>query len=501
MIVPSNGFREELASGNRNYLISASLYTTDGTYLITNAQVWEHTFAIEDMISQDETFTVGTAIINKLTFALNNITEQYSGVNFKNAVIIPQVGLVVSGQPEMLQKGIFIVEDSRYDGAIIRLTCLDLMEVFDRQYNTDLSYPATLRQIVNDAVSKCGITINGSVFPTVPDTFPNETFTVSEKPTKDSLSYREVLSWCAQIAGCYARVSRLGKLEFKWFDTTTLETIQEVIDSSTVQDYAGVHKLSDCFSTDVGIHETEVTGVNVTYQVKQKDGSTKVHTASVGDINTFKVEVTDNDFIASDEQANTVAETVADHVVGMKFFRSDATHLSDPCIEAGDLSIVRNFRGNYYPALVSRTRFGISTSQTTNSNAETDSKNTSYRDMPSININTDFPTIEIPTDLLVITDPNGDDWAIFVDPTGTISTVKVPKRIYYNQNPVTEYFPGDTVDVSTAVVHAVYNDGTEIDVTSECTFEPAQGDAVPEGDFTITATWVFTPGVTNNGGN
>ena len=116
--------------------------------------------------------------------------------------------------------------------------------------------------------------------------------------------------------------------------------------------------------------------------------------------------------------------------------------------------------------------------------------------MPAISINTDIPDINIPTDLIVITDPSGDDWAIYVDTNGNISTVKVPKRIYYYVEPKLDYFPGDTVDVSEAVVHAVYNDGTEIDVTSQCTYDPPQGFEIPEisGTFLIVATWIFTPG-------
>jgi len=708
MIIPSSDFRHELFEGNRNYIISAFLYTSNGTYQITNAQIWQNTFSVEDMISQDDTFDVGTAIINKFTIGLNNIYEQYSGINFKNGVIIPRVGLLVNGEAETHQKGIFIIDDCKYDGSIIKLSCLDLMEVFDREYSTDLSYPATLRQIVDDACDKCGITINNVKYPLVPDEFVNENYSVSEAPSKEGLSFREVLSWCAQIASGFARVDRFGKLEIKWFDTDALSGLSKgldggyfdgsttpsipseylnttdgmtqlitnsrhdddrfeidgadwfVINGSTCPklyvcgnswispDYNGataafpssagvawayncrngamwnlwrqeftvdgkrvlkirwdgsssyssgsytenykaiwelflmeggysfihlckkpsynyngenkvkvggvttnytpvagktyafapdgseiivqpyesgdtadgggfmtggdtydggtftenknIHYITECFATDVAVDETTVTGVKLTYQIKKDDGNTETKTITSGTMD-FKVTVTDNDFIRTDEQATLVCATVADTIIGMKFYRADITHLSDPCIEAGDIAMVRNFRGNFYPILISRTKFGISVSQVTNSNAETDSKNTSYRDMPNININTDIPVIDIPTDLLVITDPNGEDWAIYIDPTGVISTVKVPKRIYYYANPVTEYFPGDTVDVSTAVVHAVYNDGTEIDVTAECTFSPAQGVTVPEGDFTITATWVFTPGVTNNGGN
>lgn len=701
MIIPSAGFRNELFIGNRKYLVSAYLYSSSGTFIITNAQVWEKSLAFEDTVNSDDVFDIGNAIINKFTIGLNNINEQYSGIVFKDAVIIPSVGLLVNGQAEMLQKGIYIVDDCKYDGSIIKLTCLDLMERFDRPYDTDLTFPATLLQIVQDACAKCKITINNVAYPIAPQTFPNYDYQVATKPESDTVTYREVISWCAQIAACFARVSRLGALEFKWFDTVALaslnanldggvfdgglapfsipseyfdttEGMTKIVDEKTYNtvtridgaswfvingapcpdlyvcsnswisptystntssfpssatvawgynvrsqdmyklyrqefvfngkrclkihwegygrhnyttdtyytawelflveggysvihsvvkassygtgtyrvrvngrntnytcvtggtykfnpdatvgtvepyqsgdsadgggfhtggdtydggsftEYSDVDFINECFSTDVAVDATIVEGVKVTYAVEDTSG-THVRTATEGNQDGFKVLITDNDFIASDAQAVLVCQTIKDNVIGMRFYRADASHLSDPCIEAGDVGMIRNFRGNYYPIIISRTKFGISVSQNTSSNAETDSRNTSYRDMPVISIDTNIPDINIPTDLIVITDPSGDDWAIYVDTNGNISTVKVPKRIYYYVEPKLDYFPGDTVDVSEAVVHAVYNDGTEIDVTSQCTYDPPQGFEIPDisGTFLIVATWIFTPG-------
>jgi hypothetical protein len=269
----------------------------------------------------------------------------------------------------------------------------------------------------------------------------------------------------------------------------------DTYDGGSFTDTQNVDFSTECFSTDVAVDATEVQGVKVTYAVKDSSG-THVKVATEGDQNGFKIQITDNDFIASDAQAVTVCNTLKNAVIGMKFYRAEASHLSDPCIEAGDIGMIRNFRGNYYPIIISRTKFGISVSQNTASNAETDSRNTSYRDMPAININTNIPDINIPTDLIVITAPDGEDWAIHIDDLGNISTVKVPKRIYYYVNPKLDYFPGDLIDVSEAVVHAVYNDGTEIDVTSQCTYDPPAGFEIPDisGTFEIVATWTFTPG-------
>lgn len=490
MINVTEEFREELDSGNRRYIVSAVLYTQNQTYAITNQNIWENTFFIEDAVTQSGLFDIGTAVINKLTLGLNNITESFSNINFENALVIPQVGLVISGtgEPELYQKGIFIVDDVIHDGSIIRLTCLDLMAMFDRKYTTELTFPATLQQIVADACNTCGITLNGVKYPSAPSTFPNSDYAVAAKPTREDLTFREVISWCATIAGCFARVSRLGALEFKWFDRTTLASLVQHMNDQTLPVYTGVDYLLDNFSSDVAVTPTSIRCIQITYSTTDSEGNTDVKTQTYGDSSAYKVMVTDNDFITTDAQASTALNTLSSSLYNMVFYRADITHISDPSIEAGDIAMVRNFRGKMYPIIVSRTKFGISTSQVTNSNSETELKNTLYR--PSLSFNTgdfNFPDINTP---LVIVDPNGEFYMITIDPNGDLITIKIPQYIYYYVEPRTMYFTGDTVDVSSAIVHAVYNDGTEVDVTSQCAFNPAQGSTVGTNDFEIVASWI-----------
>jgi hypothetical protein len=200
--------------------------------------------------------------------------------------------------------------------------------------------------------------------------------------------------------------------------------------------------------------------------------------------------VTNNDIIATDAQASAVLNTLSGPLYNMVFYRADITHISDPSIEAGDIAMVRNFRGKMYPILVSRTKFGLSTSQVTNSNSETELKNTMYR--PSLAFKTfDFNFPEINPGIAIV-GPDGEFYLIYIDLNGELKTMKLPIRIYYYVEPRTVYFEGETVDLTGTVVHAVYNDGSEVDVTSQCTFEPAQGTTVGAQGFDIVATYTVT---------
>ena len=52
-----------------------------------------------------------------------------------------------------------------------------------------------------------------------------------------------------------------------------------------------------------------------------------------------------------------------------------------------------------------------------------------------------------------------------------------------------EYFVGDTLDVTGIVVTATYSDGSEVDVTEDCTFSPEDGATLTAEDTTLTVSF------------
>ena len=52
-----------------------------------------------------------------------------------------------------------------------------------------------------------------------------------------------------------------------------------------------------------------------------------------------------------------------------------------------------------------------------------------------------------------------------------------------------EYSEGETLDLTGIVVTATYSDGSEVDVTENCTFSPANGDTLTTSDTEVTASF------------
>ena len=133
----TSAFRRALADDRRDYVCRAVITLIDDTEIeVDGSRIWEGGFGIEDAVSNDNTFDVGAAIINKATLVLNNIYEEFSPYDFTDAIVEMYVGLddLDDGTDEEILLGTYTVDEPQYDGSIITLSCLDNMVNFDKPY-------------------------------------------------------------------------------------------------------------------------------------------------------------------------------------------------------------------------------------------------------------------------------------------------------------------------------------------------------------------------------
>ena len=406
MLNASKKFRELLNGGYRNYKLYIDMVLSDGTNLsLTNSDIWQGSFTIDDAVSSDDSFDIGSAIVNQFSFTLNNIYDNFSEYDFYGASVVAHVGLITDDTDlenpviEKLRKGVFEVDEAKYNGATISLTCLDNMRLFDRAYSeSTLSYPATLQKIVLDACDVCGVTLLNS-------DFQNNTFTVKNKPSDEATTFREVISWAAQIAGCFARCDGYGRLELKWyaqalldrggldggvFDDATPYASGDTADGGSFNPWdagyvydAGTfaemnyHHLYESTSSEVSTDDVVITGVRVAEKVENEESGDGITYYDVGTAG-YVVSIEDNSLISSGI-GKKVAEYLGSKLIGMRFRKANISHLSDPTIEAGDIAFFTDRKQNTYPILVSRTVFSTGNFQNTVSSAETPQKNSDTR--------------------------------------------------------------------------------------------------------------------------
>lgn len=384
----SSNFRNELNNGNRNYVKSADITLKNGTVLhIDNSKLWNNGLKIENAVSNTDSFDISSVIIGQLTLTLLNINDEFSEYDFTDCVASNvKVGLKLEdGTTESLSYGKFYLNETNYSSEVITLTFYDCLYKFDKSYSeSKLQYPATLNQIVRDACDVCGVTM-GTV------TFDNDDYVVQDRPSDESLTFRQVLLWVGQISVNYFYADEEGRLAIGWYDidgtelneNDTIKSFLRDIDGNIILDVEGNQIVTDIesglssfVSLSTHLDDVVITGIHVLQDIETDNGQQTVTYQSGND--GYVLSVSGNKFVQGD-QGSYIASMIAAKVVGVRFRGFSATCLSDPTIECGDSIILVDRKGRRYKSIVTNNTFQPGNFQNLSCGAETPARNSATR--------------------------------------------------------------------------------------------------------------------------
>lgn len=386
----SKTFKNELNNDNRRYLEWLDVKLKDGTVLnLREGNVWNFGIKVEDAVSDSSEFKIGSAIINKATVTLNNIYDDFTDYDFEGAEITIHVGLRmylpveypwtdVNGDKILDTKGneIYIacdddiiekirlctmtVVDAPYqNSSIITLTCQDNMMKFDRDYSeSKLKYPATRSEIIRDACNVCGVQLQ-----TV--TFDNDDYVIETRPDDQQLTFRQVLAWVAQIGGQFCRCDSYGRLCIAWYDLKSYESSH--IDEDKFVSVESYDSLS------INNEDVVITGIKVTEYKENVSTDESPVSYQYGE-DGYVIEIKDNKLIA-EGKGNDIATIIGKRIVGMRFRPFSASMMNNPLVEAGDICIITDRKGNQYKSLVTSTIFQVGNKQTIECGAKSAARN------------------------------------------------------------------------------------------------------------------------------
>lgn len=162
---------------------------------------------IEKSAFPNSVFELGGIGSKTISFTLNNHDKEWDNVNFKDAKAEAWSGLYIDGVPEYIPLGVFWIDSAGKPYDTVDITGCDSIMKLDKSYSSStLSYPASIKQILEEIASKCGVNLTSS------DIF-NQGIIVNASPDKTQYTFRDVLSFVATIAGGFARISRNNQLE------------------------------------------------------------------------------------------------------------------------------------------------------------------------------------------------------------------------------------------------------------------------------------------------
>ena len=238
-----NVSQDIIKSFNEGNQQTALIEVTAGskTFTITEADIIQGGLKIDRYCVTNSKIEVGSAVASELSLKLRNYDGKFNDVSFEGAVLNVKIGIKLSSVLEgaTLGKGIlgrmilgsassdqdvayvpcglFIVDTPPRKLSTISISALDYMVLFDREVNASaLSFPIHVDALIQKICSICNVTLATDV-----SVLPNHYFSIGGLPdTNQTLTYRQLLQWCAQLTGTCAFMDGSGRLVLKWYEQT-----------------------------------------------------------------------------------------------------------------------------------------------------------------------------------------------------------------------------------------------------------------------------------------
>lgn len=338
---------------NSNYYVTANAVLRDGTALnLEKEDFYLDGNGIVDS-SDSGDFPVGVAIEKTATLALVNDDDRFSDYNFVGAQFTLFLNLQLSDRLETIRRGTFIVSKKPATSDEINLTLLDYMSKAETGYNTNLVFPCSVREVLEDACQQTGIVLGDAVF-------KNADYQVQKKP--ENTTFRAVIGMAAALAGGNARIDENDNLRIITFDdntdTITLETVPWYdingntildIDSNKIETILERKGFKPNFINNLtyDVDDVVVTGVKYT------DNETEYKYGTDGYVITI-----DNKLLNGNEQ--TGVDLIGKELVGMRLRPFSCDSIAIGYATFGDRITFSDIKGNIYYSYLTDVDFAFS---------------------------------------------------------------------------------------------------------------------------------------------
>lgn len=335
---------------------------------ITDDDVIIDSFQVDRYSCNGEKLEVGTAIAAQMSMKLENIDGRYDGIVFEGAELFVEVGIAdwTQANPTItwVPCGYFTPDVQPRRMTTISITALDRMTNFDAvspaltpwttasgEYMTDsqgniiyfissLEFPATITNIIKRVALLCNVPFTQSLVG-----FPNANLVIDQMPVlEQTVTYRNVIQWCAGIMGANAWIDWTGSLRFSWYNNTTNYT-------STVDNR---------YSSDMQENDITITGVSFT-----NENNIKI----VSGTDDYAIDMSGNYLAAM--KLSTILPAVNAAVNGFTYRPFQASSINAPYLWPMDIVTFTDKDGNDHYGALTNVTFGLNGSIVLQSKGET----------------------------------------------------------------------------------------------------------------------------------
>lgn len=314
MYAVSRAFLEAMKRPVQHSRVRGTIKASAWNYLFTEANIQKGAFSLTNQCSDDDNVQIGTVYVGELSATFVNMAMQrYS---LQDAVITPIYSLLTDNGWEDVPLGVFRINEANWTQWGVEIVAYDNMARFDKSLHI-ASTSGTLYDFMMLACRACGVEC-GMTEDEV-SMLPNGDIVLATFPENDIETYRDLISWCAQTAGCFATMDRYGKLVFRRYG---LDPVDEI---DTYNRLTGA-KFSD--------FETRYTGMSC---VNIEEKTTTYYTYGYDDALTYNLGSNPLLQFGTEEviQANRMAVLEALRVI--EYVPCEVSMIGTPAYDLGDI--------------------------------------------------------------------------------------------------------------------------------------------------------------------
>ena len=331
----SNNFKKAIKNGGPFYSYAKVLFS-DGSEITLNS---EDDFAISDngySESGGDDLPLGSALSKTITLSLFNEDGRFSDYDFfYSQITLYTEADLEDGTQERINEGVFYVTSPVATGEVIEITAYDAMYKANKEFTSQLSYPATTRNLLLEVCAFVGITAADAHF-------KNEDFQIQSMPEKTTA--RKIIGYIAQIAVGNAIIKN-GSLSIKSYD---FEPLKDVTDGTLYTELstqnAKYHVLSEYSDyPTVGMNPVTITGIRTTKRVNNED------VEYLNGTDDYALTITNPLITGAEEKA---LELIGDVLNGVTLTSFSGTFFPYPTAEIMDCAVIVDQNDKAYKTVI-----------------------------------------------------------------------------------------------------------------------------------------------------
>ena len=269
--------------------VSIEASGVSGNITLTEQDILPGSLQISRMSVSGNQIELGSAISSELTMKLWNDGGKFDGFAFEGAELYVRLGIKLEDTtPEYIPIGYYTVDEPPRKLSTISIKALDRMARFDRVYDSSMTYPASLYQILSDACAKCNVPL------ATPDSdLLNSAYSPATRPTEDGITYHQIIIWIAELTGSCAWIDWDGKLRLSWYESCSTQITAD-----------------DRISSDMQENDITITGVQITANDEGK-------TVYLSGSDTYALCIEGN--LLAQDNLQSVAKALGDQLIGFTY--------------------------------------------------------------------------------------------------------------------------------------------------------------------------------------